>query len=47
MPVHGSFDSPDPAILTTVINVFRNAIIKAFKGGLPNKELPKVPDDQR
>ncbi len=42
VPVHGSFDNPQPAILSTVLNVFRNAIIKAFEGSLPNKELPKV-----
>jgi len=42
VPVHGSFDNPKPAILTTVLNVFRNAIIKAFKGELPHKDLPKV-----
>jgi hypothetical protein len=42
VPVHGSFDNPKPAILTTVLNVFRNAIIQVFKGTLPDKELPKV-----
>ncbi|HEY2800888.1 MAG TPA: DUF748 domain-containing protein [Chthoniobacterales bacterium] len=42
VPVHGTFDNPKPAIITTVLNVFRNAIIEAFKGELPNKELPKV-----
>ena len=46
VPVHGSFDNPEPAILATVINVFRNAIIKAFEGTLENKDLPKVPRDQ-
>lgn len=46
MPVHGSFDNPEPAILTTVNNVFRNAIIKAFKGTLEHKDLPKVDKDQ-
>lgn len=42
VPVHGSFDNPQPAILTTVINIFRNAIIKVFEGELPDKDLPKV-----
>ncbi|MBA3830314.1 MAG: DUF748 domain-containing protein [Chthoniobacterales bacterium] len=46
VPVHGSFDNPEPAILTTVVNVFRNAIIKAFEGTLHEKDLPKVPQDQ-
>lgn len=42
VPLHGTFDDPKPAIITTVLNVFRNAIIEAFKGTLPHKELPKV-----
>ena len=46
VPVHGSFDKPEPAILTTVLNVFRNAIIKAFEGTLEHKDLPAVPKDQ-
>lgn len=46
VPVHGSFDNPEPAILTTVLNVFRNAIIKAFAGTLEHKDLPKVDKDQ-
>ncbi|MGI8432916.1 MAG: DUF748 domain-containing protein [Chthoniobacterales bacterium] len=46
VPVHGSFDHPQPAILTTVLNVFRNAIIKAFEGTLEHKDLPKVDKEQ-
>ncbi len=42
VPFHGSFDNPQPEILTTVLNVFRNALIKAFEGTLPEKSLPKV-----
>ncbi|MGI8889730.1 MAG: DUF748 domain-containing protein [Chthoniobacterales bacterium] len=42
VPVHGNFDDPKPAILATVLNVFRDAIIKAFEGKLENKDLPKV-----
>ena len=42
VPVHGTFDDPEPAILTTVLNVFRNALIKAFEGTLEEKGLPKV-----
>ncbi len=42
VPLHGSFDEPKPGILTTVLNVFRNALIEAFKGTLPDKELPEV-----
>lgn len=42
VPIHGSFDNPKPAIIATIFNVFRNAIIQVFSGELPNKELPKV-----
>jgi hypothetical protein len=42
VPVHGTFDNPEPAILTTVLNVFRNALIKAFEGTLEEKNLPKL-----
>lgn len=42
VPMHGTFDDPQPAILTTVLNVFRNAIIKAFEGTLEKKDLPRV-----
>lgn len=47
VPLSGSFDDPSPAILTTVLNVFKNAIVKAFEGKLEaNPNLPKVPEDQ-
>jgi hypothetical protein len=39
VPISGSFDKPQPAILTTVFNVFRNAFIKAFEGKLENENL--------
>jgi hypothetical protein len=42
--VHGTFENPEPAILTMVLDVFRNAIIKAFEATLEHKELPKVED---
>ncbi|HEY1770849.1 MAG TPA: DUF748 domain-containing protein [Chthoniobacterales bacterium] len=42
VPIHGTFDNPKPAIIATVLNVFRNAIIQVFEGTLPHKELPKV-----
>jgi hypothetical protein len=29
-------------VITTVLNVFRNALIKAFEGTLEDKGLPKV-----
>jgi hypothetical protein len=42
VPIHGTFDEPEPGVITTVLNVFRNALIKAFEGTLEDKGLPKV-----
>jgi Domain of Unknown Function (DUF748) len=39
VPISGSFDQPQPAILTTVFNVFKNAFVKAFEGKLENQNL--------
>jgi hypothetical protein len=39
VPISGSFDQPQPAILTTIFNVFRNAFIKAFEGKLEGQNL--------
>jgi len=39
VPVSGSFDQPQPAILTTVFNVFKNAFVKAFEGKLEGQDL--------
>jgi uncharacterized protein DUF748 len=39
VPLKGSFDQPQPAILTTVFNVFRNAFVKAFEGKLESQDL--------
>jgi hypothetical protein len=39
VPISGSFDEPQPAIITTVFNVFRNAFVKAFEGKLENENL--------
>jgi hypothetical protein len=39
VPVTGSFDEPQPAIITTIFNVFRNAFVKAFEGKLENANL--------
>jgi hypothetical protein len=51
VPISGSFDQPQPAVLTTVFNVFRNAFVKAFSGklegqnlGLPDKVDPDKKD---
>jgi hypothetical protein len=43
-PLSGSFDDPSPEVMSTVMNVFKNAFIKAFEGKLSddNIELPKV-----
>jgi len=44
VPLSGNFDDPSPDVMTTIVNVFRNAFIKAFEGKLENEniELPKV-----
>jgi hypothetical protein len=44
VPLSGNFDDPSPDVMSTVINVFKNAFIKAFEGKLENEniELPKV-----
>jgi len=48
VPLAGSFDNPQPAIITTVMNVFKNALIKAFEGRLEaNSDLPRVPENQQ
>jgi uncharacterized protein DUF748 len=48
VPLSGSFDEPQPAIIETVLNVFKNALIKAFEGKLEEKiDLPKVPENQQ
>lgn len=39
VPLSGSFDGPTPAIWETVVNVFRNAFVKAFEGKLQNEEI--------
>jgi hypothetical protein len=33
-PLAGSFDDPETAVMTTVLNVFRNAFVQAFSGRL-------------
>ena len=49
VPLSGSFDEPQPAVLTTVLNVFKNALVKAFEGKLEqdHTKLPEVPEDQK
>ena len=44
VPLSGNFDDPSPDVMTTIVNVFKNAFIKAFEGKLENEniELPKV-----
>ena len=39
VPFSGTFDQPQPAILTTVFNAFRNAFVKAFEGKLEGENL--------
>jgi uncharacterized protein DUF748 len=47
VPLSGTFDDPTPAVMETVINVLRNAFIKAFEGKLSNDniDLEKVQQD--
>jgi hypothetical protein len=50
VPISGTFDQPQPAIVTTVFNAFRNAFIKAFEGKLENQNLnlpTKVDPDKK
>ncbi len=44
VPFAGTFDNPQPDIIETVFNAFRNAFVKAFSGTLENKdvELPEL-----
>ncbi|PYI93776.1 MAG: hypothetical protein DMF03_00545, partial [Verrucomicrobia bacterium] len=48
-PISGSFDDPKAAVMTTILNVFRNAFIQAFTGSLSEhkeQNLPKVNPDK-
>lgn len=49
VPFSGDFDNPQPAIMETVFNVFRNAFVKAFTGKLQNDkvDIPKVDPDKK
>jgi uncharacterized protein involved in outer membrane biogenesis len=51
VPITGSFDDPQPALLTTLFNVFRNAFVKAFEGTLENQNenlnLPEKVDPNK
>lgn len=48
VPFAGTFDHPNPEILTTVFNAFRNAFVKAFQGELPaGNKLPKVEPEKK
>ena len=43
VPFAGTFDEPQPEVLPTVFNAFRNAFVKAFEGKLENKNV-KLPE---
>jgi hypothetical protein len=48
VPFSGTFDHPNPEILTTIFNAFRNAFVKAFAGELPpGNEPPKVEPEKK
>lgn len=48
-PLQGNFDDPKTAVMSTVLNVFRNAFVQAFSGTLQQEKkenLPKVNPDK-
>jgi hypothetical protein len=48
VPFSGTFEHPNPEILTTISNAFRNAFIKAFSGELPpGHNPPKVEPEKK
>src|SRR5581483_8668083 len=48
VPFSGTFEHPNPEILTTVFNAFRNAFVKAFAGELPaGHKLPQVEPEKK
>ena len=49
IPLSGTFDEPQPAMIATILNVFKNALIKAFEGKLDqdHTKLPEVPENQK
>jgi hypothetical protein len=49
VPFAGTFENPQPEILTTVFNAFRNAFVKAFEGKLDNEnvKVPKVEPEKK
>jgi hypothetical protein len=48
-PFSGSFDDPKTAVMSTILNVFRNAFIQAFTGTLSEnkQDLPKVDPEKK
>ena len=48
VPFSGTFEHPNPEILTTIFNAFRNAFVKAFEGELsPGNKLPPVEPEKK
>jgi uncharacterized protein involved in outer membrane biogenesis len=48
VPFSGTFEHPNPEMLTTIFNAFRNAFIKAFAGELPpGNKPPKVEPEKK
>jgi hypothetical protein len=49
VPLSGSFDDPAPEVMATILNVFKNAFIKAFEGKLSNDniDLPEVDPEKK
>jgi Domain of Unknown Function (DUF748) len=42
-PLEGNFDDPKAAIMTTVLNVFRNAFVQVFTGTLEKEKKENLP----
>ena len=48
VPFSGTFENPQPDIIATIANAFRNAFVEAFKGTLDNwKKIPKVEPEKK
>lgn len=50
IPISGSIDNPDIDVITTIVNIFRNAIIEAYQADIDNtislKDISEGQDDR-
>jgi hypothetical protein len=48
VPFSGTFERPQPDIIATIFNAFRNAFVQAFEGKLESwKKVPKVEPEKK